>query len=66
MITTNQKSTIDIHTKKKKHPKLYTKDSQITREQKRKGKKKTYKNKSKTIKKMAIKTYILMITLNVA
>ena len=35
------------------------------REQKRKGRKKTYKNKPKTIRKMAIGTYILIITLNV-
>ena len=35
------------------------------REQKRKGRKRTYKNKPKTIKKMAIGTYISMITLNV-
>ena len=52
--------------KKKKQSKHNTKDSyQITREQKRKGRKKTYKNKSKTINKMAIRTYILTITLNV-
>ena len=30
-----------------------------------KGRKKTYKNKSKTINKMALRTYILIITLNV-
>ena len=35
------------------------------REQKRKGRKKTYKNKTKTIKKMAIGTCILKITLTV-
>lgn len=29
-----------------------------------KGRKKTYKNKSKTINKMALRTYILIITLN--
>ena len=33
--------------------------------QKRKGRKKTYKNKPKTIKKMTIGTYILIITLTV-
>ena len=37
----------------------------MRREQKRKGRKKTYENKSQTINKMAIRTYILIITLNV-
>ena len=67
-VTTNQKSTIDTHTKKKKESKHNTKVShQITREEKknRKGRKKTYKNKSKPNKKMAIEAYILIITLNV-
>ena len=67
-VTTNEKSIIDIHTKKKKESKHNTKDSnQITKEEnkRRKGKKKTYKNKSKTINKMAISTYISIITLNV-
>ena len=43
-----------------------TKDShQITKEEKKKkGKKKTYKNKPKTMIKMAIRTYISIITLN--
>ena len=35
------------------------------KEQRRKERKKTYKNKPKTIKKMAIGTYISIITLNV-
>ena len=34
-------------------------------EQKRKGRKKTYKNKPERIKKMAIRTYISIITLNI-
>ena len=38
---------------------------QKRRHQKRKGRKKTYKNKPKTIKKMAIGTHISKITLNV-
>ena len=49
MVTTNQKSIIDIHTKKKKESKHNTKDSphQITREQKKKkGKKRTYKKQT--------------------
>ena len=54
MVTTNQKSTIDTHTNKKKQSKHNTKDShQATREQK-KGRKKTNKTKSKTVNKMAI------------
>ena len=66
MVTANQNSTIDIHTKKKKQPKHNTKNGhQITREQKRKRRKKTYKNKFKTINNMTIRTYILIITLNV-
>ena len=41
MVTANQKSIIDIHTKKKKESKQNTKDShQITREQKRKEREK--------------------------
>ena len=41
------------------------KDShQITKEQKRKGRKKTYENNPKAINKMATRTYILVITLN--
>ena len=56
-----------IHTKKRKsNPNNIKYSHQITREQKRKGRKKTYKNKSKTINKMALKTYILIITLNVS
>ena len=66
MGTAKQKTTIDTHTKKKKQSKHNTKDShQITREQKRKGRKNTYKNKTETIKKMAVRTYISIITLNV-
>ena len=62
----NQTTTIDKHTQKKKQPKHNTKDGhQTTREQKKEGKKKTYKNKSKTIKEMATGTYISIITLNV-
>ena len=66
----NQKTTIDTYTKKKKQPKHNTKDGHQTKreenkEQKRKGRKKTYKNKPKTTKNMATETYILIITLNV-
>ena len=69
MGTTNQKSTIppkNLHTQKRKNNPNNTKDThQITREQKRKGRKKTFKNKPKTINKMAIRTYMLTIILNV-
>ena len=60
LLITNQKPTIDVHTyTQKKQSKHNTKDShQIAREQKRKGRRKTWKNKPKTIKKMAIRTYI--------
>ena len=51
---------------KRKESKHNTKLShQITKEQKRKGRKNTYENKSRTISKMAIITYISIITLNV-
>ena len=62
-----KKNTIDTHTKKKKQPKHNTKNGhQTTREErKEEEKKKTYKNKPKTFKKMAIGTCILIITLNV-
>ena len=48
--TTNQESTVETYTHKGKQSKHNTKDShQITQEKKR-----TYKNKPKTIKKMVI------------
>ena len=66
MGTSNQKMTTVTHTKKNKHSKHNTGDShQITREQKRKGRKKDLQKQSKTIFKMAIRTYILIITSNV-
>ena len=62
----NQKATIDTIIKKKKQLKYKTKDShQIIREQNRKGRKKSSNNKFKTIKKMEINIYILIITLNI-
>ena len=66
MVTTKQKPIIDIQTKNKKESKHNSEDSyQITRGQKKKEGNKTYKNKSKTINKMAIGTYISIITINV-
>ena len=65
-VTENQKSTIDIHANKKKQSKYNTKDShQTTREENKRRREKTNKNKSKTVNKMAIRTQISMITLNV-
>ena len=67
MGTTNQKSTKDTHRKRKENPKTTLKlviKSQEKRT-KQEGNKKTYKNKSKTIFKIAIKKYILIITLNI-
>ena len=47
MVTTKQKSAIGTHAKKKKESKHNTEVShQISREQKRKGRKKIYRNKS--------------------
>ena len=52
MGTANQKPTIDTHTKKKKQSKHNTKDShQITREKKRKGKKRPTKTNPKQLTK---------------
>ena len=64
--TANTKTTTDTHTREIKQPKHNTKDGyQTARKQKMKGRKKTYKTKPKTIKKMAIGPYISIITLNV-
>ena len=65
MVTANQKSTIDTHTNKKKQSKHNTTDSHQIRTEENKRRKKTNKKKSKTIKLMAIRMYISIITLNV-
>ena len=60
-ITANQKSTIDTQTNKKnqlKYDSIVIKPEERTKE----GKKKSNKNKSKEINKMAIRTYISIIT----
>ena len=66
-VTANQKSTIDTHTNKKNqlkcNKKIFIKPER--REQETKGRKKRSKNKSEAINKMAIRTYISIITLNV-
>ena len=66
--TANQKSTTDTHTNKKNQLKNNTKDRyQITRgeNKRRREEKKSSKSKSKTLNKMAIRTYASIITLNV-
>ena len=64
-VTTNQKSTTDTGTKKKKQSDHNRNNShQVTREQRRKGRKRTYKTESRTTNKMAIRTNISIITLN--
>ena len=62
-----QNSIRDTHMHKRKESKHNTKYShQITKEErKKKGRKKTYKNKSRTINQMAVRIYISIITLNV-
>ena len=67
MVTVKQNT--DIHTNKKKDSKHKIKNShQITREENKrvKAEKQTYKNKFKTVNKMAVRTYISIITLNVS
>ena len=68
MITTNQKYIVNTHRERKKESKYNTKESyQITGEnnnQKKKNKNQHYQNNPKTVK-MAIRTYISIITLNV-
>ena len=65
-ISANQKTTIDTQTNKKNQLKYNTKDShQTTRGEKKKRREKSNRNKSEAINKMAIRTYISIITLNV-
>ena len=67
MVTSNQKSFIDIHTKKEKGIETQHWNSlQSTRGKKKEGEAEmTYKIKSKTINKMALRIHISIITLNV-
>ena len=60
MVTTNQKSTVETHTKKKSNPNTTLKIVIKSQEKRAKeeGKKKDLKNKPKTINKMEIRTYI--------
>ena len=61
----NQNCTIDTPSKKKKKSKPDSIDSQQIRREQNKRRKggKSYKNKSKTINKMTIGTYMLIVTL---
>ena len=59
MVTKNQKSIIDTHTKKKKIMlKIVSKSQEMRKKNKGIKKKKTYKNNPETINKMAIRTYM--------
>ena len=65
MVTTNQKSAVDRHTNKKKQSKHDTKDSRRTTREEKKEKKIT-KQIQNQLNKMAIRTYISIITLEVS
>ena len=67
MVTTNQKSTVYIHTIKKKEFKHSIKDRHqiMRREPKRKGRKKDLPKKYKAINRMSVRTHISIINLNV-
>ena len=65
MVTEKQQSIIDIHRKKKANITLKIVNKSKENRTKEEWEKKTYKNKSKTINKMAKGSYILIIILNV-
>ena len=64
-VTANQNSTIDTQANKKNQLKYNAKNSHQTTGENKKGKRKNIKNKYKTVIKMAIRTYISIITLNI-
>ena len=67
-VTTNQKPTIDTHKKTERKPNITLKKiikPQGKRDQKKKRAEKNYKSNQKTSNKMAISTYLSIITLNV-
>ena len=67
MVTAKQKSTIDTHIKKKKESNHNSKvNHQIIRIQNRKGRKKTCKNKTRTVNKVAIRIQISITNSNVS
>ena len=67
MVGINQKSIIEMHTKKRKESKLnyYRWSSNHKRQQKKKGTNENYKNKLKTSNKMSISINLSVITSNV-
>ena len=65
MVTAKQKSIIDIDTKRKRDPNITLKIVIKSQENKRRKGKKSYKNKSKTINKIAVRRYVSIVTLNV-
>jgi len=66
MGTTNQKSTLNTHTQNRKsNPKTSLSIDNKSQENKEEVKKKDHRKKSKTSNKMAIRRFILIITLNV-
>ena len=65
MVIANQKSLIDIHTKRKRNPNITPKIVIKSQENKRGKGGKHIQKKSKTINKMRKRTYIWIITLNV-
>ena len=68
MVITHQKSMLDTHTEKREKNPNVTLRIVIKSQEKRtkeEGKKRTYENKPKSINKMALRTYILIITLTI-
>ena len=68
MVTTNPKPILDTHTKKEKNPNITLKiviKLQGKRAKEEEKNKKNYRISQKTTDKMAISTYISIITLNV-
>ena len=65
MVTTNQKSIIDVHTKKKNNPYITQKVVIKSQEKRIKGEEREKINTYKTINKLEIRTHISIITLNV-
>lgn len=68
MVTSNQKSLIDIHSQKEKGIETQHWNSLYSTREKKKEEGEagmTYRIKSKTVNKMALRTHISIITLNV-
>ena len=66
MVTRNQKPTIETQKTKRKKPKHNTNGNhQTTKEGTKRRRKENYKNNQETSNKMAMSTYLSIITLNV-